>query len=266
MRAQVAHKPINLSKASWNSFGDTIGSYLGMDLRATAHASQMPADVLEFAYLHYCELALSSFDMPATPEELAAAFHKSELIAIALDSDTLVGLSMGSLCVIPGTSRQVFYVSGTFTDPSIRRLGVNTRLIYAIVELAYPELLQGIFGMWGQTITFVVRTQAYSVYHGFRKGFSGAAKVGEHPGSDLQEAIDAVADAFGWILDKDNIQRDVYSRRLLRHLVPTLGEHDAIVMAGRYTWSLHMVVSIALRTVYPIRYLLQGLRSEQRKK
>lgn len=265
MGTQFVRELIGVSMASWDSFGHSLGKYLGFEVRATAHASQMPSEVLEFAYSQYCELALGSFDMAPTSEELAAAFYKSQLIAVALENDALVGLSMGSLCAIPGTSRHVFYVSGTFTDPSVRRLGVNTRLIYAIVALAYPELLHGIFGMWGQTITFVVRTQAFSVYRGFRKRFACATQVAERPEFELQVAIDAVANAFDWTLDKDNIQREVYSQRLLRHLVPTLGERDAVVLAGKYSWSLHMIASIALAIVYPIRHMLQGSRSDKRK-
>lgn len=249
----------------WNSFGDSMGSYLGLEVRATAHASLMPADAREYAFMHYCELAANCFDVVPGRPELATHFYGSELIAIALDGDKLVGVSMGRLCPILGTSGQALYASGTFTAPGVQRLGVASRLTYAISALAYPELFHGIFGMWNQAILCVTRTQTFSVYRLFRKTFGGVASIGMRPTSELQEAIEAVAKVFGWTLDKDNIQRNAYGKRLSRRLVPTLGERDAIVLAGKYSWTLHSIVKIAFATVYPIRHMLQGLRSDKRK-
>lgn len=265
MRAQIAYRDNGISMASWDSFGQPLGSYLGFEVRATAYASKVPADTLQFVFSEFCEHVLGCFDMPPPRQEIEAAFHKSELIAVALDNDTLVGLSMGRLCAVPGTSRRALYVSGSLTAPSVRRFGVNTRLIYAIAALAYPELFRGILGMWGQSIPFIIRTQEFSVYRGFRKRFAGVAQIGALPEPELQATIDAVADAFGWTLDKDNIQREVYSQRLSRNLVPTLGGRDAVVLAGMYTWSLHMIASIALATVYPIRHMLHGSRRDRGK-
>jgi ribosomal protein S18 acetylase RimI-like enzyme len=256
----LAKEGAQIPSRSWDLFGDAIGSYLGLELRATARASSISAAALEYAFMQYCELAGYCFDVVPTPHELAEHFHDSELIAVALDGDTLVGVSMGRLCPIPGTSRQALYASGAFTSPNVQRLGVASRLTYAMSALAFPDLFHGIFGMWNQTILCVTRTQTFSVYRLFRKTFGGVASIGVRPSPELQQAIDAVAKAFGWSLDNENIQRNAYPKRLSRHLVPTLGERDAVLLAGKYSWTLHSVVRIAFETVFPIRHMLYRSR------
>lgn len=47
----------------------------------------------------------------------------------------------------------------------------------------------------------------------FRRTFGGVTSIDMRITSELQEAIEAVAKAFGWTLDKDNIQRNAYGKR-----------------------------------------------------
>ncbi|MBM4277659.1 MAG: hypothetical protein FJ130_07185 [Deltaproteobacteria bacterium] len=261
MATQIAYRDNEISTASWSTFGHSLGSYLGLDVRATANASKVPADTLQFVFSEFYELVLKCFDMSPPRQEIEAAFHKSELIAVAVENGTLVGLSMGCLCAVPGASRRALYISANLTAPSVRRLGVSSRLTYAMGEVGYPELVRGIFGMWGQSILVVVRTQDFRVYRLFRKAFAGVAKIGVRPLPEQQADIDAVAAVFGWSLDRDNIHREVYCQRLSRHLVPLLGERDAAVLAGKYTWRLHVAILILLATVYPIRHMLGSRHS-----
>jgi hypothetical protein len=119
--------------------------------------------------------------------------------------------------------------------------------------------------MWGKAILFVTRTQTFSVYSIFKKWFAGVTDVGSRPEPELQAAIDGAAKVFGWTLDKANIQREAYRQSLSRHLVPTLTERDAIVLAGKYNWTLHMISSLSFLLVYPIMHMLHGFRHDSAK-
>jgi ribosomal protein S18 acetylase RimI-like enzyme len=249
----------------WHAFDQHVGRYAGLELRGTAAVSQLPGATRRAAWAALHEQAGRWFDRPPHADDVASALEKSEVLAVALQDGRLVGAVMGRRCDVPGTSPAVYYLSTSVTAPGARRLGINLRLMQANVALAYPDWHAPLTAMWGRRIALVVRTQNLAVYHGLRRGLRGVAPVGTRPDATLQGCIDATARAFGWAAAADNIHRDVYRQRLAQRLVPTLGERDAVVLAGWYSWRSHAATSLALRVAYPIRHAVTRALGRRRR-
>jgi hypothetical protein len=75
----------------------------------------------------------------------------------------------------------------------------------------------------------------------------------------MQAYIDQVSRANGWVLDRHNVQRQAYSHRFTGRTIPTLGDRDAMVIAGEYGLTHDLFARLAFRVIYPGKLLAMRL-------
>jgi GNAT superfamily N-acetyltransferase len=233
--------------------------YAGLDLRTLCSPLQVLGPSRHAALDELYDLVVRTFEGTPPRDRLEQHLDDSDIAAVASDGTRLVGASLArefSLASAPGS--RVFFLQAAFIDPMYRRTGLASRLTYSATDAALAQDF-GVRGLRRTPITFVTRTQNPATVSVFYRWFDGTAQLGQRLLPVHQAAIDCVAKSYGWVLDAHNVQHGAYDHALSGKRLQNLGEKDAVLLAGTYTWRHHLLARAMFAGVYPVRHWLANL-------